>query len=128
MSSFNSVELRFLLIGGWNTVVGLVIYTVVMSSLMKNHYLLALICSYLIAGTHSYITQRVFVWKSQGNVTSQFFRFGFVLLGQFATNALLLYLAVDVLGLDALISQYVVGFLIVVFTFYAHKHWTFHTE
>ena len=125
MPSLSSVELRFLLIGGWNTAVGFALYAVLLSSLAKDYYILALTCSSLIAGTHAYFTQRLFVWKSQGDTTSQFLRFALVLLVQFGANFFLLYLAVDFFGRDALSSQYAIGVLIVLLTFYTHKHWTF---
>ena len=128
MPSLFSVEFRFLLIGGWNTVVGFAIYTVLLSSLAKDYYIFALICSSLVAGTHAYFTQRVFVWKSQGEVSSQFLRFALVLLAQFTANFFLLYLAVDFFGRDALRSQYAIGMLIVLLTFYTHKNWTFHND
>ena len=128
MPSLFSVELRFLLIGGWNTLVGIAVYTVLLSILAKDYYILALVCSSLISGAHSYFTQRVFVWKSQGDATVQFLRFALVLITQFVANFFLLYLAVDFFGRDALKSQYAIGILIVVLTFYAHKHWTFHDD
>jgi predicted ribosomally synthesized peptide with SipW-like signal peptide len=128
LSKLFSLELRFLVIGGWNTFVGFLVYTLLVSSIAKNHYLLALIFSSLIAGTHAYFTQRVFVWKSQGGAIGQFFRFGLVLLAQFTANFLLLYLAVDVFELDALPSQYAIGMLIIVFTYFAHKNWTFNHD
>jgi putative flippase GtrA len=128
MPNLFSIELRFLLIGAWNTVVGFALYTVLLSSLPKDRYIIALISSSLIAGAHAYFTQRVFVWKSQGDPTSQFLRFALVLIAQFAANFFLLYLAVDFFGRDALRSQYAIGMIIVVLTFYTHKHWTFHND
>ena len=125
MSKSISIELRFLLIGGWNTLFGFMTYTIFLYSFPKDLYTLALVFSSLIAGLQSYFTQRTFVWKTPDSKSGQLFRFAIVLTVQFLSNLGLLYLSVEIFHFDELVSQYVIGLVIITFTFLIHKHWTF---
>lgn len=120
-----SIELRFLLIGAWNTLFGFMAYTIFLWTVPKNLYLLALLLSSITAGIQSYFTQRTFVWKRLGSTSGQLFRFTTVLIVQFLSNLSLLYLSVELLQFDELLSQYVIGLIIVSLTFFTHKNWTF---
>ena len=70
--------------------------------------------------------QRKFVWKSSANTRTEFMKFFLVLLSQFVLNSLLLFICVEYFGLDPLRTQYVIGSILIVSTYFAHRHWTFH--
>ena len=120
-----SIEIRFMLIGAWNTLFGFITYTVFLWALPTDLYYLALIFSSLAAGIQAFFTQRTYVWKSHGSTSGQLFRFTMVLFVQFLTNFFLLYVSVKLLQFDEFLSQYVIGFTLVIFTFFTHKNWTF---
>lgn len=82
----------------------------------------------MIAGVQAYFMQRIFVWKSQDEMSIQLFRFVIVLFLQFTANFFLLYLLVGTLKLNELGSQYAIGLSIALFTFFAHKNWTFRPD
>jgi putative flippase GtrA len=94
----------------------------------KALYLLALTTATIISGVESYITQRKFVWKSSANTRTEFMKFFLVLLSQFVLNSLLLFICVEYFGLDPLRTQYVIGSILIVSTYFAHRHWTFHPD
>jgi putative flippase GtrA len=125
MSKSLPIEIRFLLIGGWNTLFGFMTYTAFLWLLPLDFYPLALVFSSLTAGIQAYFTQSTFVWKKLGSTSGQLFRFTVVLILQFLSNISLLYLSVELLQFDELLSQYFIGLIIVTLTFLTHKNWTF---
>jgi len=124
LSSFPR-QFRYVVIGFWNTIFGLVLFTLLMSIIPVRLYLLTLMVSTIIAGMHSYVTQRFFVWNSSQRVKSELKRFLTVFFLQFSVNILVLFALVDYFGFEPLWTQYVVGTLLILTTYFAHKHWTF---
>ena len=119
------VQIRYLVVGIWNTIVGYSLYTFLIFLLTQSQYLLALVLSTIFAGTHSYYTQRKFVWKSQSEIKGEISKFFIVFTTQFALNLILLYALVEYQGFSPIISQYVLGVAIVVSTYFVNKKWTF---
>lgn len=91
----------------------------------KTYYLLALSFATVISGTESYVTQRMFVWKSKADARIEFIKFSTVFLSQFVLNVILLFFCVEFFEMDPLWTQYVIGSILIVFSYFIHRHWTF---
>ncbi len=120
-----SRQSRYVFIGIWNTVFGYSLFTLFIFLFASSQYLLALTLSTLLAVVNSYYTQRRFVWQSEANISGEIARFAIIFAGQFLVNAALLYVLVDRFGYHPLSTQYVLGAVIIVSTYYLNKNWTF---
>jgi len=119
------LQVRYLVIGLWNTFVGYALFTFFIYVLPISEYLLALTLATLLSGLNSYLMQRIFVWQSSAKVKSEFTKFFTVFIGQFLANLFLLYVLVDHFNFPPLWTQYVLGALLILLTYITHKHWTF---
>ncbi len=119
------LQVRYLVIGLWNTFVGYALFTFFIFVFPISKYLLALTLATLLSGVNSYLMQRTFVWQSIANVRAEFGKFFTVFIGQFLANLVLLYVLVDHFNFHPLWTQYVLGALLILLTYISHKHWTF---
>ncbi|MBL0075841.1 MAG: GtrA family protein [Rhodocyclaceae bacterium] len=98
--------LRFLLIGGWNTLFGylcfFVIYQLAGSFL---HYLLVSILAHCVAVSQSYVTQRYIVFRSNATMGAEFLRFNGSHLGVLLLGLLAMFVLVEVIELSPLWAQ-----------------------
>ena len=90
-----------------------------------SYYLLVLSLATLISGTESFVTQRMLVWKSKADARIEFVKFSTVFVSQFVLNVILLFVCVEFFEMDPLWAQYVIGSILVVFSYFIHRHWTF---
>jgi len=121
----HSLKVRYVCVGMLNTLFGFGAYTVLMVLIPRSYYILALTLATIISGLQSYATQRIFVWKSTSNARIEFVKFITVLVGHFVLNMFILFFCVEFFEMDPLRSQYVIGSILIVFTYFVHRHWTF---
>ena len=119
------LQVRYIVIGLWNTFVGYALFTFFIFVFPISKYLLALTLATLLSGVNSYLMQRTFVWQSIANVRAEFSKFFTVFIGQFLANLVLLYVLVDHFNFHPLWTQYVLGAVLILLTYISHKHWTF---
>ena len=81
-------KLRYLLVGGYNTVVSYALYALFLWS--WGHPQWALFLSFLIASINSYWTQKIYVFNTKGNVLKEYIRCLFSWGVSYLLNALLL--------------------------------------
>jgi putative flippase GtrA len=121
----DSLQIRFIVIGAWNTFFGLVTYATILSYAKGEFYIQALILSTLLAGIQAYFTQRVLVWKSSNSIPGELSKFVIVLTTQFFINLIFILIFVGLMGFDPVRTQYVIVLAIVFSTYFTHKYWTF---
>jgi putative flippase GtrA len=120
----NWVQLaKFCTVGASGYIVNLAVYATLLS--FGVHYLLAAICSFLVAVTNNYLWNRVWTFRSQrGHPVFQGFRF--LLVSTVALAANLAFLSVLVaLGVPKLPAQAVAIALVTPWNFVANKLWSF---
>jgi len=123
---WRSDKIRYLVIGGWNTLFSYAMFFI-------SHQLLsppltlreALTCSWIVGVTQAFITQRTLVWRSKERIHAEFAKFIVVSIAQFAVNIVALTVAVERLHLPVLASQLVITMIIIACTYYAMREWTF---
>jgi len=122
-----SREFRFLLVGGFNTVFGLVLF-VAFHALLGDQvpYLVVLTASYAVGIVVAFTTQRLFVFQVEGQVAKDLVRFVLVQLTALGTNAVLLTLLVEVVGAPVVLAQVIALGVIVVGTYFGHLFFSFH--
>jgi putative flippase GtrA len=122
----HSEKLRYLLVGGWNTVFGYL--TGVTFFLMLSQHLniiLIAIISNIIAITMSFITYKILVFKTSGRWFTEYLKCYLV----YGINALIgvffLWLFVDRYSINIWLAQGAIIVLTVMFSYLLHKRFTF---
>ena len=121
-----SREFLFLVVGGLNTLLGLALFAG-LHALARDRvpYLVVLLVTYTLGSTIAFTTQRLLVFKVQGQMAIDFSRFVLVQLGSVALNAALLAFIVEVVGLPVVLSQCIALAIVVVVSYYLHLHVSF---
>ena len=120
-------KIRFLIAGGVNTAVGLAVYPIVYI-LLKPYgvgYIKALILAQIICITFSFISNKYFVFKTKGNIKTEYPKF-FAFYGfYFFLNLVCLPIMVEGLDLNPMIAQTLFSIAIVVSSYFWHNAVTF---
>lgn len=121
-------RIRFLMVGGVNTVVGYAIFAALTYWVLADvpfGYLISLIISYAIAITLAFVLYRRFVFPVKGNVVRDFLRFVSVYAVAIGANILALPALVEVVGLHPLPAQAIVLVVTTILSFVGHKYFSF---
>jgi dolichol-phosphate mannosyltransferase len=114
----------FCVVGATGYVVNLAVYTAALHA-FGLHYLVAAVCSFLVAVTNNYIWNRLWTFRSQrGHVAYQGMRFLVVSTLALGANLTVLHLLVT-LGLDEVLAQALAIVLVTPVNFVGNKLWSF---
>ena len=117
-------KIRFLLVGGFNTVFSFCLFAF-MVSVLEISYKIAIVLGYIISTNVSIFTQRYYVFKSFGNLKQEYIKAWKVYITTMLLNYMFMYIAVDILNVNELISQAIFAIIIVIMTYIMHKYYTF---
>lgn len=122
--------LRFLIAGGVNTVVGLAFYPLLLWSVpvLRTHYLLGLAISQAVCLCFAYVTYKIGVFRTRGNVPREFVRFASYYVLNYAANWLALPLLVEAGGVPPIIAQSAFTLFLIVGSYFWHSRLTFKTS
>ncbi len=117
-------KIRFLLVGGFNTVVSYLIFAF-LYKVVGLHYNVALPVQYMITVNMSILTMRYYVFRSKGDFLKEFTKAWSVYIFMFFFNAAMLNLFVQIMGLPPLLAQALYLTISTVVTFILHKYLSF---
>lgn len=119
-------KIRYLIVGGWNTVFGYAVFAALYFWLAGSiHYLVILSISYVLSITNAYIGYKLFVFRSKGNIVREYLRFYVVYGAVFLVNLAVLPLLVEIGDLNMYISQALVTMLTIIGSYVLHKNFSF---
>ena len=119
-------HLRFLAVGGWNTLFGYLLFVLLYWLLSASlHYMAIAVVAHFGAVTQSYMTQRHLVFRAARGGWRQFLRFNISNLTALGFGLVCLWLLVDTLGLAVLLAQAITTMASVVLSYLLHKHYSF---
>lgn len=120
------MPLRFLVIGGWNTVFSYLIFAVLYHLLGggKGDVVVQGV-SAVVGITNAYILHRIFTYRSHGVWWREYLRFYIVYGGQVALQAGCFFLFSTWLGWNGYIVQFVLTVLFTGLSYWAHKVFSF---
>jgi putative flippase GtrA len=119
-------QVRYLLVGAWNTVFGYGAYALLYWLLHKDmSYVLILIPSTVIAITQNYFGYKFIVFRTQGNYVREYLKTYLVYGSAFLINLGALPLLVEVAGLPPLAAQALIMAVTVVLSYFFYKHYAF---
>lgn len=120
---YHKKEIRFLFVGGLNTLVGYGTYALFI--FLNINYFVANLLSTIIGVGHSYLWNRYFTFKSHDKALNEILRFVSVYIVSFALSNVILFIFVTKLNMD----KYLVGLISLVFTtlisWFGHKYFSF---
>jgi len=121
-------RVRFLIVGGFNTVVGYALFAAL--QITAGHvigYLGSLYASYLLGVALAFVLHRRFTFRKHGtgNVVIDFLRFASVYVVSLAINTAVLPLLVEVAGLDPLVAQAITVVITTLVSYFGHKYFSF---
>lgn len=122
--------LRFLIVGGINTAFGLAIYPALLFALgpFGIGYMGALLVAQAVSLAFAYTTQKLWVFRTRGDVVREFARFGSFYLGIYAANWLALPFLVEVAHLRPWVAQLGFAIVTVIGSWFWHTRLTFRTR
>lgn len=120
-------KFRYLIAGIINTVIGLAMYPLLYLILkpIGIGYIGVLVVAQLVCVTFSFISNKYFVFKTQGNLRNEYIKF-FAFHGvYFAINLVALPIFVELLKLNPMIAQTIFSILIITSSYFWHNAVTF---
>lgn len=120
-------KLRFLLVGGFNTLSAYLIFTG-LYFLFNHNYVMTVVVQYFITINISIVTMRYYVFQSHGNFVKEYLKAAVVYIYLLGFNLVWLYLFVDVFAINGLLSQFLYLFVSTVLTYILHKYFSFNQK
>ena len=115
---------KFGLVGVLNTLINWIIFAVL--NFVGVYYIIANVIAYVIATINSYIWNSRWVFKYKGEdkkeTTTKFILLNLVGI---ALNTMILYLLVDLIGLNKLIALVITTVIVMVINYIVNKIWVF---
>lgn len=118
-------KIRFLLVGGYNTVFSYLLFAGVLWVLGGQYEQGALLISFILSSVNSFITQKVYVFCTKGHWISEFVKCLETWMISYAINAALLWLFVDWMRINPYIAQIYAVILLTIFSWVMLKHFAF---
>ena len=116
--------IKFGLVGVFNTLINWIIFAVL--NFVGVYYIIANVIAYVIATINSYIWNSRWVFKYKGEdkkeTTTKFILLN---LAGLALNTMILYLLVDLIGLNKLIALVITTVIVMVINYIVNKIWVF---
>lgn len=118
---------RFLLVGGFNTVFGYACFVGLQQTLgARTHYLVVLLIAHIISVLVAFVLYRMLVFQVTGRILGDLWRFWSIYLVALAINLVALPLLVELGGLPVVLAQALVLVGTVGLSFLAHGRFSFY--
>lgn len=128
MKFLKNEKIRYLLVGGYNTVFGYILFVLLLILLKDRvHYLIVLVVSHVISVANAYLAYKFLVFKTQGHWLHEFVKVNMVYLGVLAINLVALPAMVELLAIKPAIGQAWFVTITVIVSYLGHKHFSFKT-
>lgn len=117
---------RYIVAGAWNTLFAYCLF-VLLETIPSNPF--NTYVNYSIATAIGLVqgfgVQKVFVWKSHHNTANEFVKFILSYASAYVTNIILLFISVEIFGLDPVVTQGVITGSTVVIMYFVNSKWVF---
>ena len=117
-------KIRFLLVGGFNTVFAFCVYAFLLR-ILSLPYLLALVLQWLITVNVSIVTMRYYVFQSRGNFGMEYAKAWGVYVWMFCFNSVFLSFLVEICHSSELWAQALYLIVSTILTYLLHKYFSF---
>lgn len=119
-------KVRYLLIGGYNTVIGYGVFAALWIFWGESlHYIGVLAISHVISVTNAFFAYRILVFRKKGDAWGDFVKFNMVYLGTFGFSLLALPVLIEGVNLHPLVAQALLVIVTVVASYILHRRFSF---
>lgn len=120
-------KFRFLLAGAFNTAIGLALYPALYLALrpLGIGYIWVLVIAQIICVSISFISNKYFVFKTQGNVKLESLKFFIFHSFYLVINLIVLPIMVEIIKLNPIFAQTFFSIFIITTSYFWHNHITF---
>jgi putative flippase GtrA len=116
---------KFGLVGVFNTLVDLLAY-IFFTRVIGWHYAVAATGAFVIAATFSFLINRYWTFRVSGNsIKTEYIKFVLVAFGGLLWTLLFLFILIDKFYWHDLVAKIFTVFLVVNWSFWLQKYWTF---
>ena len=123
---FKRQEIRFLFVGGLNTLVGYGLYAIFL--MLNVNYLIANTLSTVLGVLHSYLWNRFFTFKSKEKAGKEIVKFVSVYIISYLLGTATLFCFTSLLQLSPYIAGFINLFITTLISFFGHKYFSFSSE
>lgn len=117
---------RYLIIGGWNTLFGLGLYTLLYETFKQDvNYLVLTIPCNILAITNAFLCYKIFVFKTKGNWWREYWRCYLVYGGSSLIGMGLMFLLVSGYGIYPVVAQFITVIISVTASYIGHRNFSF---
>lgn len=114
--------LKFCIVGASNTIISLIIYWILLK--FDIYYLVASTIAYMAGILNGYLLSSKYVFKTTKSIQT-IFKFFVVYGTSLLINLFLLYVLVDIVGINKMIAQVMTIVVNTLFNYFVNKIWTF---
>lgn len=118
-------ETKFIAVGIANTVFNWLVFVFFQFLLGRDFYLLSLILMYVFGSIVGFYLYRRFVFKTQGKVLKNFYKFQIISIPPFLVNVLYLPAVVIFFGISPVIGQTIFMILNAIWSYLGHRFFSF---
>lgn len=124
------VKLRFVMVGGLNTAVGLSLFPLLMWLLhpLRVSYMVPLVLSHPLGIAFSYATNKFLTFRTTKNYLAEFGKFSTFYLINFAVNLAVLPICVEWFHFPPIPSQIIFALLFMMMSYFWHSRITFRAQ
>ena len=120
--------INYLIVGGMTTLVSIGVYALFTKCFHIN-YMIANVISWIISVLFAYITNRIFVFKSKNdNILIEIYQFFKYRIFSFLIEIFLMYLFVELINIDDMISKVIVQIIVIILNYVFSKLFVFKKE
>lgn len=120
--------IRYLLVGGYNTVVFYFLYVLFVLYFGEQTAQVSLFAAFVVSSFNSFFTQRTFVFLSEGDYKKEYLKCLFSWAIGYVLNAALLWVFIQIIGLNVYLSEFVVLVIVTCLTYFLLKYFAFKKE
>lgn len=126
MKFIKSEKIRYLLVGGYNTVFGYTFFVLLLLMFQDRvHYLVLLVLSHVVSVTNAYVAYKLLVFRTKGKWFQEYVRFNTVYLIVLLMNLITLPALVEIFSMNPVVGQAWFVVVTVTVSYLGHKHFSF---
>ena len=119
-------RIRFILVGGYNTVFSFALFCGLEYYLGDDLYhMWILLITHVISICNSFLSLRIFVFASKNNLLHEYIKVNVVYAFYFIGNACLLFIFNDLLHWNIFFAQLLCIIILTIGSYFSHKHFSF---
>lgn len=124
----DSRPLRFLIVGGFNTVFSYMLLALLYHLFSERiHYMAIVVFASILNITQAYICHKFFVFKTKGNYIMEYLRYYVVYAVPMILSFIFFPFCIEVVKMNFYLTQALLTFITVIISYFGHKHVSFRT-